>query len=84
MRACGFVSMNVTTNLEINAINKFILYNTKETWPWVAFYELKRRKWDIDIKEFKQLHGRSMHFLNHLQENMPMNYLNILGVDQAK
>ena len=42
--------MNTTTNSEIDKINKFILYNTKETPWWVALYEEKRRKWDIDIK----------------------------------
>ena len=42
--------MNTTTNLEIDAINKFILDNAEETQPWVALYEEKRRKWDIDKK----------------------------------
>ena len=45
-----FFSMNTTTNLEIDAINKFILDNAEETQPWVALYEEKRRKWDIDKK----------------------------------
>ena len=45
-----FFPMNTTTNLEIDAINKFILDNAEATQPWVALYEEKRRKWDIDIK----------------------------------
>ena len=42
--------MNTTINSEIDAINKFIFYNAKATQSWVALYEEKRRKWDIDIK----------------------------------
>ena len=42
--------MKATKISEIDAINKFILYNTEETQSWVALYEEKRRKWDIDRK----------------------------------
>jgi len=31
--------MNTTSNLEIDAINKFILYNAEEKNPPVALYE---------------------------------------------
>ena len=44
--------MNTSTDVEIDAINKFVLYNVKETQPWVVLYEEKRRKWEIHRKEF--------------------------------
>jgi hypothetical protein len=55
----------------MDSINKFTLYNVEETRPWVTLYEKKRRKWEIDRKEFIQLNGRSMPYLDHLKENMP-------------
>ena len=61
-------------NAEIDAINKFILYNAKEMQPWVALYEEKRKKWDSDRKTFRWLNGRSMPYPDHLQENMPKIY----------
>ena len=64
--------MNTTMNSKIYAINKFILYNAGETHPWVALYEEKRRKLDINRKEFKWLHGISIPFPYHLKGNMPM------------
>ena len=60
-----------STNAEIEAINKFILYNFEVTQPWVALYEQKRMKWDSDRKEFRRLNGRSVPYPNHLKENMP-------------
>ena len=59
-------------NLEIDAINKFILYNLEATQPWVALYEQKRRKWESDMKYFIWLNGRSMSYPGHLKENIPM------------
>ena len=41
------------------------------TQPWVALYEKKTKKWDSDMKEFKQLNGRSVPYPDHLKENMP-------------
>ena len=58
-------------NLKIDAINKCILYNVEATQPWVALYEEKRRKWDIDRKEFKCLNVRNIPYLYHSKENMP-------------
>jgi hypothetical protein len=37
-------------NLEIDAINKFVLYNVEETQPWVALHGDKRTKWVSDFK----------------------------------
>ena len=76
--------MNTTTNSEIDTINKFILCNTHETQSWVVLYEDKRRKWDIDIIEFRRLHGRSTPFLDHLKENVPIIYPNSWVVDQFR
>ena len=56
----------------MDAINKFILYNWKETQSWVTLYEVKRMKWDSDRKEFKQFNGKNMPYLDHLKENMLM------------
>jgi hypothetical protein len=42
--------MNTSMNLEIDAINKFVLYNMEAMQPWVTLYEEKRRKWDSDKK----------------------------------
>ena len=39
-----------STDVEIEAINKFILYNFEATQPWVTLYEQKRMKWDSDRK----------------------------------
>ena len=47
-----YVGLNSSTNVEIEALNKFVLYNSKVTQPWVALYEQKRMKWDSDRKEF--------------------------------
>ena len=81
---CGFVSMNTTTNSEIDAINKFILYSVEETQSWVALYKEKRREWGIDIKEFRWLHSRRIPFLDHLKENMPMMCPNNWVSDQIR
>ena len=75
--------MNTTSYSEIDAINKFILYNAESTKSWVTLYEEKRRKWDIDIKEFRWLHSRRIPFLDHLKENMPMIYPNSWVVYQV-
>ena len=42
--------MKTTTNSEIDAINKFILYNAEVTQSWATLYEDKRRKLDINIE----------------------------------
>ena len=64
---CWFHFMNKSMNLGINAINKFILYNSEATQPWVALYEQERRKWESDRKEFRWLNGRSMPYPYHLK-----------------
>ena len=43
----GLISL---ANAEIEAINKFILYNSEVTEPWVALYEQNSMKWDSDRK----------------------------------
>ena len=43
-----YFSLISSKNAEIEAINKFVLYNSKVTQPWVALYEQKRMKWDSD------------------------------------
>ena len=60
-----------SANAEIEAINKFVLYNSEATQPWVTLYEKKRMKWDSDRKEFRWLNGRSVPYPDHLKENMP-------------
>jgi hypothetical protein len=40
-------------NFEMDAINKFVLYNAEATQPWVTLYEEKRRKWDSGRKTFR-------------------------------
>ena len=67
-----YVGLISLANSEIEAINKFILYNLEATQSWVALYEEKRRKWDSDRKEFRWLNGRNMPYLDHLKQNMPM------------
>jgi hypothetical protein len=47
----------MSVNLEIDAINKFILYNVEAMQPWAIMYEKKRRKWDSDRKAFRWLNG---------------------------
>jgi predicted ATPase len=47
---CWFNFMSTSTNLEIDAMNKSILYNLEETQPWVTLYEQKRRKWKSERK----------------------------------
>ena len=58
-------------NAEIEAINKFILYNSEATQPWVTLYEQNRMKWDSDRKEFRWLNGISVPYPNNLKENIP-------------
>ena len=41
-----YVNLISLANAEIEAINKFVLYNSEATQPWVALYEQKRMKWD--------------------------------------
>ena len=60
-----------SANVEIEAINIFVLYNFEATQLWVAFYEQNRMKWDSDRKEFRWLNGRSVPYLDNLKENMP-------------
>ena len=45
---------------------------------------MKRRTWDIDKKEFRQLNGRHMPYLDHLKENMPMIYPNSWVANQVR
>ena len=44
------VGLISSANVEIEAINKFVLYNFEATQPWVALYEQMRMKWDSDMK----------------------------------
>ena len=62
-----YVSLISLVNAEIEAINKFFLYNSEATQPWVALYEQKRMKWDSDTKEFRSLNGRSVPYPDHLK-----------------
>ena len=54
------------------------------TQPWVALYKQKRMKWDSDRKEFKLLNDRSVPYLDHLKENMPIICPNSWVVDQVR
>ena len=45
-----YVGLISLANAEIEAINKFVLYNSEATQLWVALYEQKRMKWDSDRK----------------------------------
>ena len=45
-------------NAEIDAINKFVLYNTEAMQQWVVLYEEKIKKWDSDRKAFRGSDGR--------------------------
>ena len=66
-----YVYLISSMNTKIEAINKFILYNSEATQPWVALYEQNTMKRDSDRKEFRQLNGISVPYPNHLKENMP-------------
>jgi hypothetical protein len=55
-------------------INKFVLYNTKETQSWVALYEENKRKCDNDREEFRELNNKNMHYPSQLK-----NYVNDLS-----
>ena len=54
------------------------------TQLWVALYKHKRRKWDSDKKDIRQLNGKSMPYLDHLKENMSMICPNSWVVDQVR
>ena len=69
-------------NSNIDAINKFVLYNMEAMQPWVTLYEEKRRKCDSDRKTFRWLNGRSMPCRDHLKENVPNICPNGWVVDQ--
>ena len=71
-------------NVEIEEINKFILYNFDTTQPWLALYEQNRMKWDSDRKEFRWLNGRSVPYPDHLKENMPKICPNSWVADQVR
>ena len=73
--------MCTSTNLEIDSINKFDLYNEEATQPWVALHEERRKKQDSDGKAFKWSNGISMPYPDHLKENMPNICLNDWMVD---
>lgn len=62
-----YVNFISSVNAEIEAINKFVLYNSEVTQPWVTLYEQKRMKWDSDKKEFRLLNDRSVPYPNHLK-----------------
>ena len=62
-----YVGLISSANAEIEAINKFVLYKSDVTKPWVALYEKKRMKWDSDKKEFRRLNGRSVSYPDHLK-----------------
>ena len=71
MCSSDLISLISSTNAEIEEINKFVLYNSKVTQPWVALYKQNGMKWDGDRKEFIRLNGRSVPYPDHLKENMP-------------
>ena len=73
-----------STNAKIEEINKFILYNSKATQPWVTLYEQKRMKWDSDRKEFRWLNRISVPYPDHLKENMPKICPNNWVADQVR
>ena len=73
-----------SANVEIEAINKLVLYNSEATQLWVALYKQKRMKWDSDRKEFRRLNGRSVPYPDHLKENMPKICPNSLVADQVR
>ena len=50
-----YVGLISLVNAKIEAINKFILYNSEATQSRVALYEEKRMKWHSDKKEFRYL-----------------------------
>ena len=62
--------MYTSANAEIDAINKFVLYNAEATKPWVALYEEKRKKWGNDRKALKRSNGRCVPYPDHLKEIM--------------
>ena len=62
-----YVGLISSANVEIEAINNLVLYNSEATQPWVAFYEQKRMKWDSDRKECIWLNGRSVPYPSHLK-----------------
>ena len=72
----------MSTNSEIDAINKFIHYNVVAMQSWVTLYAEKRMKWDSEKKSFGWLNGKTMPYLDHLKENMPNIYPNGSMVDQ--
>jgi len=41
-------------------------------------------KWNSDRKEFRRLNGRSMPYLDHLKENIPVTCPNSWVVDQVR
>ena len=73
-----------SANEKIEAINKFILYNSEATQLWVSLYKQKRMKWDSDRKEFRWLNGRSVPYPDNLKENMPKICPNSWVSDQVK
>jgi hypothetical protein len=64
-----FEFLYTLASLEIDSINKFVLYNVESTQPRVTRieYEEKRRKWDSEKKVFKWLNGRIISHPNHLK-----------------
>ena len=42
-----YVYLISSANVEIEAINKCILYNFEVAQPWVTLYEQKRMKWIV-------------------------------------
>ena len=71
-----------SSNVEIDAIHKFVLYNVEATQQWVALYEKKRKKWDNDRIAFKWLNGKSITYHDHLKYNIPNICPNNCVVDQ--
>ena len=45
-----YVGLISLANVEIEAINKFVLYNYEAIQSWVTLSEKKRMKWDSDRK----------------------------------
>ena len=72
--------LHMLANVEINAINKLIIYNVEATQPWVALYEEQINKWDSDRKHSNG--WMVMPYLDHLKLNVANMYLNDWVVDQ--
>ena len=62
-------------NAEIDAINKFVLYNTEAMQQWVVLYEEKIKKWDSDRKAFRGSDGRIVPYPYQINVNINASYI---------